>query len=93
MTVEAPEPGGMDRPMGIEDIASIFGTNVLALFGAVWFLSSKISLVNHRIESLEKTVEHLDRGLDEARSGRSMIWEKHNELMQRVVAVETKVDP
>jgi hypothetical protein len=79
--------------MGIEDIASIFGTNVVALFGAVWYLGGKISLVNHRIEGLEKAVEHLDRGLDEARSGRSMIWEKHNELTHRVTVVETKVDP
>jgi len=79
--------------MHLEDLASIFGTNVLALFGAVWFLSGKISLVNHKIESLEKAVEHLDRGLDEARGGRSTIWEKHNELTQRVVAVETKVEP
>jgi hypothetical protein len=83
----------MDRPMGLEDIASIFGTNVVALFGAVWYLGGKISLVNHRIEGLEKAVEHLDRGLDEARSGRSMIWEKHNELTHRVTVVETKVDP
>lgn len=77
--------------MGLEDLASIFGTNVLTLLGAVWFLSGKISVVNHRLSDLDNKIGQLEKGLDTARGGRAQIWEKHNELTNRVTAVETKV--
>ena len=78
--------------MSLSDILSIvvpLGTTIIA---TAWFMGSRISMVVHRMDSMEKQLSGLDKGLDAARQARSNIWEKHNELTNRVTVVETKVN-
>ena len=77
--------------MTISDILSITIPLGCTIIGAVWFLSARISVLNHRMEAFERQMLNLDKGLVEARQGRSTLWEKHNELTNRVTVVETKV--
>jgi hypothetical protein len=78
--------------MSITDILGIIVPLACTIIGAVWFLSSRISVLNHRMDVFTKEVEVLERGLSEARQGRATLWEKHNALQTRVTVVETKVD-
>jgi hypothetical protein len=78
--------------MSISDILSITIPLVCTTVGAVWFLSARISVLSHRMDVFTREVEVLEKGLVEARSGRANLWEKHNELTNRVTVVETKVN-
>jgi len=77
--------------MSLADILSItvpLGTTMLA---TAWWMGSRISMLVHRMDGMEKQLSNMEKGLDDARSARSNIWEKHNELTNRVTVVETKV--
>tara|TARA_R100001594_G_scaffold28949_1_gene54366 strand:- start:4204 stop:4440 length:237 start_codon:yes stop_codon:yes gene_type:complete len=78
--------------MSISDILSITIPLACTTVGAVWFLSARISVLSHRMDVFTREVEVLERGLVEARAGRANLWEKHNELTNRVTVVETKVN-
>tara|TARA_R110002020_G_scaffold327_3_gene1705 strand:- start:116 stop:253 length:138 start_codon:yes stop_codon:yes gene_type:complete len=44
------------------------------------------------MDTFAKQYDMLDGGLTSARHARSQIWEKHNDLTNRVTAIETKVN-
>tara|TARA_R110002012_G_scaffold162368_1_gene324621 strand:+ start:10518 stop:10655 length:138 start_codon:yes stop_codon:yes gene_type:complete len=44
------------------------------------------------METFAKQFDAFDKGLADARSARSQIWEKHNSLTNRVTVIETKVN-
>lgn len=77
--------------MSLADILSItipLGTTMLA---TAWWMGSRISMLVHRMDAMESRLASMEKGLDDARNARSNIWEKHNELTNRVTVVETKV--
>jgi predicted nucleic acid-binding Zn-ribbon protein len=77
--------------MSLSDILSItvpLGTTMLA---TAWWMGSRISMLVHRMDAMESRLASMEKGLDDARNARSNIWEKHNELTNRVTVVETKV--
>ena len=79
--------------MDITDILGIVVPLACTTVGAVWFLSSRISVIHHRMDVFRREVEVLEKGLIEARSARANLWEKHNALSNRVTIVETKANP
>ena len=77
--------------MSLADILSItvpLGTTMLA---TAWWMGSRISMLVHRMDAMQSRLASMEKGLDDARQARSNIWEKHNELTNRVTVVETKV--
>ena len=77
--------------MSLSDILSItipLGTTMLA---TAWWMGSRISMLVHRMDAMQSRLASMEKGLDDARHARSNIWEKHNELTNRVTVVETKV--
>jgi hypothetical protein len=77
--------------MSLTDILSItipLGTTMLA---TAWWMGSRISMLVHRMDAMQSRLASMEKGLDDARQARSNIWEKHNELTNRVTVVETKV--
>ncbi len=78
--------------MTIADILGIVIPLLCTTIGAVWYLSSRISVLNHRMETFAKQFDAFDKGLADARSARAQIWEKHNSLTNRVTVIETKVN-
>ena len=78
--------------MSVADILSITLPLGITMLGTAWWMGSRISMLVHRMDSMEKQLVNLDKGLADARHGRSTIWEKHNELTNRVTVVETKVN-
>lgn len=79
--------------MEITDILGIVVPLACTTVGAVWYLSGRISVINHRMDVFTREVEVLERGLAEAREARANLWEKHNSLANRVTIVETKASP
>ena len=78
--------------MTIADILGIVIPLLCTTIGAVWYLSSRISVLHHRMETFAKQFDAVDKGLADARSARAQIWEKHNSLTNRVTVIETKVN-
>ena len=78
--------------MTLPDILGIVVPLLCTTIGAVWYLSSRISVLNHRMDTFAKQYDMLDSGLTGARHARSQIWEKHNDLTNRVTVIETKVN-
>ena len=78
--------------VSLTDILGIVVPLLCTTVGAVWYLSSRISVLNHRMDTFAKQYDMLDGGLTSARQARSQIWEKHNELTNRVTVIETKVN-
>ena len=60
--------------MSLSDILSITVPLGCTIIGAVWFLSARISVLNHRMEAFERQMINLDKGLVDARSARSTLW-------------------
>ena len=77
--------------MSLTDILSIVVPLATTTVATSWYMGSRIGILSHRIDSIEKRLSSMEKGLDDARSARSNIWEKHNELTNRVTVVETKV--
>jgi hypothetical protein len=87
------EAGRRGGSVSITDILGIVVPLTCTIIGAVWFLSSRISVINHRMDVFNREVEVLEKGLAEARAARANLWEKHNSLANRVTIVETKAGP
>ena len=74
----------------MEEIGSLIISNVVTLVGAVWYLSSRISMMQHKIEVFGSSIQALEKDIEAAREGRSKLWEKQNLLSERVTIQEMK---
>jgi hypothetical protein len=77
--------------MSLSDTLQIIIPIATTMLATSWWMGSRISMLVHRMDAMEKCLTGMEKGLDDARSARSNIWEKHNELTNRVTVVETKV--
>ena len=77
--------------MSLSDTLQIIIPIATTMLATAWWMGSRISMLVHRMDAMESRLASMEKGLDDARNARSNIWEKHNELTNRVTVVETKV--
>ena len=84
----------------ISSLGQLFGM-LVAVFSAVWYLSTRLERLSSRLEShsrlmeerfklLDKEMTDFRRSLDDARSGRVELWSEINQMRERIVKQEMR---
>lgn len=76
--------------MNMDEIASLITSNIVTIVGAVWYVSTRVSSINNRLESMQAEMSDIKDELRQAREGRAKLHEKLQDLSERVTIQEVK---
>jgi chromosome segregation ATPase len=76
--------------MMMDEIASLITSNIVTIVGAVWYVSTRVSSINNRLESMQAEMSDIKDELRQAREGRAKLHEKLQDLSERVTIQEVK---
>ena len=76
--------------MVMDEIASLITSNIVTIVGAVWYVSTRVSSINNKLESMQAEMSDIKDELRQAREGRSKLHEKLQDLSERVTIQEVK---
>tara|TARA_Y100000592_G_C5367424_1_gene266770 strand:+ start:243 stop:506 length:264 start_codon:yes stop_codon:yes gene_type:complete len=76
--------------MVMDEIASLITSNIVTIVGAVWYVSTRVSSINNKLESMQAEMSDIKDELRQAREGRAKIHEKLQDLSERVTIQEVK---
>ena len=74
----------------MDEIASLITSNIVTIVGAVWYVSTRVSSINNKLESMQAEMSDIKEDLRQAREGRAKLHEKLRDLSERVVIQEVK---
>lgn len=76
--------------MVMDEIASLITSNIVTIVGAVWYVSTRVSSINNKLESMQAEMSDIKEDLRQAREGRAKLHDKLRDLSERVVIQEVK---
>lgn len=76
--------------MVMDEISSLITSNIVTIVGAVWYVSTRVSSINNKLESMQAEMSDIKEDLRQAREGRAKLHEKLRDLSERVVIQEVK---
>ena len=76
--------------MVMDEIASLITSNIVTIVGAVWYVSTRVSSINNKLESMQAEMSYIKDELRQAREGRAKLHEKLQDLSERVTIQEVK---
>ena len=76
--------------MVMDEIASLITSNIVTIVGAVWYVSTRVSSINNKLESMQAEMSDIKDELRQAREGRAKLHEKLQDLSERVTIQEVK---
>ena len=76
--------------MVMDEIASLITSNIGTIVGAVWYVSTRVSSINNKLESMQAEMSDIKDELRQAREGRAKLHEKLQDLSERVTIQEVK---
>jgi chromosome segregation ATPase len=76
--------------MMMDEIASLITSNIVTIVGAVWYVSTRVSSINNKLESMQAEMSDIKDELRQAREGRAKLHEKLQDLSERVTIQEVK---
>jgi chromosome segregation ATPase len=76
--------------MVMDEISSLITSNIVTIVGAVWYVSTRVSSINNKLESMQAEMSDIKDELRQAREGRAKIHEKLQDLSERVTIQEVK---
>ena len=76
--------------MMMDEIASLITSNIVTIVGAVWYVSTRVSSINNKLESMQAEMSDIKDELHQAREGRAKLHEKLQDLSERVTIQEVK---
>jgi chromosome segregation ATPase len=74
----------------MDEISSLITSNIVTIVGAVWYVSTRVSSINNKLESMQAEMSDIKEDLRQAREGRAKLHEKLRDLSERVVIQEVK---
>ena len=74
----------------MDEIASLITSNIVTIVGAVWYVSTRVSSINNKLESMQAEMSDIKEDLRQAREGRAKLHDKLRDLSERVVIQEVK---
>ena len=74
----------------MDEIASLITSNIVTIVGAVWYVSTRVSSINNKLESMQAEMSDIKDELRQAREGRAKLHEKLQDLSERVTIQEVK---
>jgi len=76
--------------MVMDEVASLITSNLVTIVGAVWYVSTRVSSINNKLESMQSDVSEMREELKAAREGRAKLHEKLQDLSERITIQEVK---
>ena len=76
--------------MVMDEIPSLITSNIVTIVGAVWYVSTRVSSINNKLESMQAEMSDIKDELRQAREGRAKLHEKLQDLSERVTIQEVK---
>jgi chromosome segregation ATPase len=76
--------------MVMDEISSLITSNIVTIVGAVWYVSTRVSSINNKLESMQAEMSDIKDELRQTREGRAKIHEKLQDLSERVTIQEVK---
>tara|TARA_R100000655_G_scaffold2455_2_gene9615 strand:- start:315 stop:578 length:264 start_codon:yes stop_codon:yes gene_type:complete len=74
----------------MDEISSLITSNIVTIVGAVWYVSTRVSSINNKLESMQAEMSDIKEDLRQAREGRAKLHDKLRDLSERVVIQEVK---
>ena len=74
----------------MDEISSLITSNIVTIVGAVWYVSTRVSSINNKLESMQAEMSDIKDELRQAREGRAKLHEKLQDLSERVTIQEVK---
>ena len=76
--------------MVMDEIGSLIASNIVTIVGAVWYVSTRVSSLNHRLERIEEEMREIKKEIRQSRESRAKIYDKMRDLSERVTVQEVK---
>jgi septal ring factor EnvC (AmiA/AmiB activator) len=76
--------------MVMDEIASLITSNIVTIVGSVWYVSTRVSSLNHRLERIEEEMGEIKKEIRQSRESRAKIYDKMRDLSERVTVQEVK---
>jgi len=76
--------------MVMDEIPSLITSNIVTIVGAVWYVSTRVSSINNRLERMEAEMSEIKEEIRQSREGRAKLHEKLQDLSERVTIQEVK---
>lgn len=76
--------------MFTEELGSIITSNIVTIVGAVWYVSTRVSSINHKLKGITEDMGQLREELKQAREGRAKIHDRLQDLSERITIQEVK---
>lgn len=76
--------------MAMDEIGSLITSNIVTIVGAVWYVSTRVSSINNKLESMQGDFLEVREELKQAREGRAKLHEKLQDLSERITIQEVK---
>ena len=74
----------------MDEIASLITSNIVTIVGSVWYVSTRVSSLNHRLKRIEEEMGEIKKEIRESRESRAKIYDKMRDLSERVTVQEVK---
>ena len=74
----------------MDEIGSLIASNIVTIVGAVWYVSTRVSSLNHRLERIEEEMREIKKEIRQSRESRAKIYDKMRDLSERVTVQEVK---
>ena len=74
----------------MDEIGSLITSNIVTIVGAVWYVSTRVSSINNKLESMQGDFLEVREELKQAREGRAKLHEKLQDLSERITIQEVK---
>jgi DNA anti-recombination protein RmuC len=73
-----------------DELASLITSNLVTIVGAVWYVSTRVSSINNKLESMQGDFSEMREELKAAREGRARLHDKLQDLSERITIQEVK---
>ena len=73
-----------------DELASLITSNLVTIVGAVWYVSTRVSSINNKLESMQGDFSEMREELKTAREGRARLHDKLQDLSERITIQEVK---
>jgi len=73
-----------------DELASLITSNLVTIIGAVWYVSTRVSSINNKLESMRGDFSEMREELKAAREGRAKLHDKLQDLSERITIQEVK---